>query len=103
MSEPNGYKFLEPRPYGNYRQLYVKGRKIRAVILCSQTLGEDGRTPEEVARDYDLPVEAVLEAIHYCTHHADVVRADSEMEEADIREYERRYNPPKPSDYPERP
>ncbi len=81
----HGYKFLEARPGSNYRQLFIKGRKIRAIIIYSQTVGEDARTPEEVARDYEIPLEAVQEAIHYCLNHKDVVHADYEREEEGIR------------------
>jgi uncharacterized protein (DUF433 family) len=80
------YKYLEPRPGANYRQWYVKGRKIRAEVLYRATVGEDPRTPEEVARDYELPLEMVLEAIHYATHHEDLLREERERDWAWIRE-----------------
>ena len=85
MVEENGYQHLETRTGSNYRQLFVKGRKIRAVVIASQTAGEEARTPEEVARDFNIPLQAVLEAIDYCHRHADVVRQDAEREETNIR------------------
>ena len=60
----------------------MKGRRIRADVLYGQTLGPDARTPEELARDYNLPQEAVREAVEYCLHDEDVLRRDFEMEEA---------------------
>src|SRR3989442_1479657 len=54
MSEQNQYRFLEPRPCSNYRQLFIKGRRIRAEVLYRQTVGEDPRTPEQVADDEDF-------------------------------------------------
>lgn len=76
MSVANGYQHLEPRPGSNYRQLFIKGRKIRAEVLYRETVGEGPRTPEEVASDFNVPLEAVLEAIHYCTHHEDLLRQE---------------------------
>jgi hypothetical protein len=65
MAEQTEYRFLKPKPGSNYRQLFVQGR-IRAEILYRETVGSEPLTPEEVAREYGLPVEAVLEAIDYC-------------------------------------
>ena len=83
----------------NYRQLFIKGRKIRACIIYGLTVGEDSRTPEEVARDYEIPLEAVQEAIHYTLHHDDVVRADSEREKQSLRELWQRQPPIVPHDF----
>lgn len=96
MPETVTYKYLEPRPGSNYRQWFVKGRRIRALILYRQTIGEEALTPEEVANDYDLPVEVVLEAIDYCQRHPDVLQRDWDMEEAGIRADEAKAPSPKP-------
>jgi len=78
MSEGKVYRHLEPRPCSNYRQLFTRGRKIRAEVLYRQTVGEDPRTPEQVAEDYELPLEMVLEAIDYCIHNEDLLRQERE-------------------------
>ena len=39
-----------------------------------------GRTPEEIAEDRNLSVEAVREAIEWCEKHLDVVLADRARE-----------------------
>jgi hypothetical protein len=65
MAERVEYKYLKPKPGSNYRQLFVHGR-IRAEILYRETVGPEPLTPEEVASEYGLPVEAVVEAISYC-------------------------------------
>jgi len=85
MTVQTEYKMLEPRPGSNYRQLFVKGRKIRAEILYRATVNSEPRTPEEVARDYDLPVEAVQEAIHYCLHNEELLRQERERDWAAMR------------------
>jgi hypothetical protein len=42
---------------------------------------EPGMTPEEVAADYNIPLEAVLEAIDWCRNHEDVLIADHARED----------------------
>ena len=65
MAERTEYQFLQPKPGSNYRQLFVQGR-IRAEILYRETVGSGPLTPEEVASEYGLHGEAVMEAIDYC-------------------------------------
>ena len=74
------YQYLEPRPRSHYRQLWVKDRHIRAEVLYRFTVGAEPRTPEEVARDYDVPVEAVQEAIDYARRHQEVLEAERARE-----------------------
>jgi uncharacterized protein (DUF433 family) len=85
MSDIHQYRYLERRPRSMYRQLFVKGTRIRAEILYSLTVpsAEDGEVyaPEEVAAAYGLPVEAVHEAIDYCHNHWDEVVQDHGREE----------------------
>lgn len=74
------YQHLEPRSRSNYRQLWVKGRHIRAEVLYRLTIGAEPRTPEEVARDYDLPVAAVHEAIDYAMRNEELLAAERARE-----------------------
>jgi hypothetical protein len=62
----------------------VKDRWIAARTLYGQTVGDEARSPEEVASDYDLPLEAVLEAIAYCELNPPEIREDWEREESRI-------------------
>jgi uncharacterized protein (DUF433 family) len=57
MNDGDEYKHLERRPESNYRQLFIKGRRIRAEVLYRQTVGLEPRTPEQVAEDYELPLD----------------------------------------------
>jgi uncharacterized protein (DUF433 family) len=93
MTIANGYQHLECRPGSNYKQLFIKGRRIRAEVLYHQTVGGDARTPQQVAQDYDLPLEAVLEAIDYCIRFPEVLQRDRDRELAKIQEYERLHPP----------
>jgi uncharacterized protein (DUF433 family) len=76
------YQHLEPRSRSHYRQLWVKGRHIRAEVLYRLTIGAEPRTPEEVAWDYDLPVAAVHEAINYAMRNQDLLAAERAREVA---------------------
>ena len=61
------WKFLEPNPKSAYKQLFLKGRRIRARDLYGMYMSaEEPMTPAQIAADYDLPLEAVEEAIAYC-------------------------------------
>ncbi|HWE35229.1 MAG TPA: hypothetical protein VG406_01555 [Isosphaeraceae bacterium] len=79
------YKYLDPRPGSNYRQLWVKGRRIRAIVIDGYIHGPEPYTPEELARELQIPIEAVHEALGYVVRHRDFVQADCDMETADIR------------------
>jgi uncharacterized protein (DUF433 family) len=79
----NHYKYLAPDPESSYRQFRVKGRRIFARTLYSLTVGGEGRmTAEEVAADYELPLEAVQEAIAYCESNPPEIAEDLALDEA---------------------
>jgi hypothetical protein len=83
MSESARYQHLQPKRGSRYQQLAVNGR-IRAEIIYRETLGPERMSPEQVAREYNLPVEAVLEAIHYCEHNRELLDAERTREQATI-------------------
>ncbi len=85
MSVQIEYKYLELRPRSNYRQLWVKGRHMRAEVLYRCTVGREPQTPEQVAREYDLPVEAVQEASDYCIRNKHILDAERAQEDASIQ------------------
>src|SRR5436309_2889591 len=95
MSTTNGrdWKWLERDPKSSLRQLSIKDRRIRARTLYGLTKGEDAMTPEEVAESYDLPLEAVREAIEYCGSDPPEIREDWEDEERSIAEADARGDP----------
>jgi uncharacterized protein (DUF433 family) len=79
------YQYLEPRPGSNYRQLFLKGRRIRAAVVHEAVHGPDPYTPEEFALDYDVPLEAVREALDYAANNLPLIEAERNREAADIR------------------
>jgi hypothetical protein len=84
MVERVEYKYLKPKPDSNYHQLFVNGR-IRAEVLYRETIGPEPLAPDEVAREYGLPVEAVVEAMDYCVRHQELLDAERAREAARIK------------------
>jgi uncharacterized protein (DUF433 family) len=77
------YKYLERNPKSNYKQLVVKGTRVFARTLYGQYMAkEEPRTVEELAVDYNIPIEAVREAIAYCDMDPVEIREDLAVEEA---------------------
>ncbi len=84
-----GWTWLVQRDHPWRRQLCIKGRKIAAGDLV-RTMQIEGWTPEETGRQFDLPLEAVLEAERYAQQAADLIAA----EEAENRIVAERYEQP---------
>jgi uncharacterized protein (DUF433 family) len=83
---PNSYKYLARKPKSVYKQLFIKDRWISARTLYGMYMSETTpMTPEEIAVDYDLPLEAVLEAIAYCASNPPEIAQDYEREEAVLK------------------
>lgn len=100
---PRQYQYLERDPYSSLKQLSIKGRRIRARTLYGAFMSEESpMTPQEIAEDRDLPLEAVLEAIAYCETNPPEIEEDFRREEAlaeatGMNDPNYKYNPrPKP-------
>lgn len=82
-TSPTPYKYLTRKPKSVYKQLFIKDRWISARTLFGQYAREETpMTPEEIAADYELPLEAVLEAIAYCESNPPELAQDYAREEA---------------------
>src|SRR5437868_13600774 len=76
------WKYLAPNPKSAYKQLFIKGRRIRARTLYGRFMSaEEPMTPAEIAADYDLPLEVVEEAIAYYQTDPPEIKEDFEREE----------------------
>jgi uncharacterized protein (DUF433 family) len=108
MKTEKTLQHLETRKGSLYRQPFIKGSRIRVEIPYGDTIDkieddgsiEPGATPEDVAADYGLSVDAVLEAIDWCKNHWDVViadhaREDRLMEASGMNHPDYKYNPKK--------
>src|SRR5262245_31758385 len=82
-TQTNGpWKYLERDPKSIYKQLSVKGKRIKARSIYVASIDEDyPRTPEELAEDFGVPVEAVLEAIEYSKSRPPEFEQDFQLDE----------------------
>jgi uncharacterized protein (DUF433 family) len=65
VSVTTAYQWLEPKPHKKRtRQLGIKGRNMLVWHLVAPVVVQ-GREPQEVADSFDLPLEAVQEALDY--------------------------------------
>lgn len=76
------YEHLAPNPRSAYRQLFVKGTRIRARVLYGWYACAEPLSPEQIAAEYNLPVEAVKEAVAYCESNPRELLEDYAREEA---------------------
>ena len=83
MSTPSStnWIYLAPNPKSVYKQLFIKGTRIRAEVIYSLHANAEPMTAEEIASDYGLPVEAVKEAIQYCESKPPEIEEDHRREE----------------------
>ena len=93
------YKYLARKPKSVYKQLFIKERWISARTLYGKyAREEEPMTPEEIAADYNLPLDAVREAIAYCESNPpelaqDYAREEAWMEAIGANDPNYKYNP----------
>lgn len=84
MSERNGYQHLASRPESNYKQLFVEGTRIRAMIVARALTPDPDEnyfpTAADVAADFNIPVDAVIEAVRYCETQPNEIARDFRSE-----------------------
>ncbi|HEY7158830.1 MAG TPA: DUF433 domain-containing protein [Gemmataceae bacterium] len=80
-STPREWVHLAPNPKSAYKQLFIKGTRIRAEVVYRLSVGREPMTAEEIAADYGLPLEAVKEAIVYGASNPPEIEADRRGEE----------------------
>jgi uncharacterized protein (DUF433 family) len=73
------YKYLVRVPHKWRRQLSFKGRRLAVGQFMAQMRANDC-SPEQAAADFDLPVEAVQEAIDYAARNAALIKAEAAEE-----------------------
>jgi uncharacterized protein (DUF433 family) len=81
-TQSTAYVHLAANPNSAYKQLFVKGTRIRARVLYGWYACEEPMAPADIAREFNLPVEAVLEAIAYCQSDPPALLEDYAREEA---------------------
>jgi uncharacterized protein (DUF433 family) len=84
-SQKATWQYLESRPDSWRKQLYIKGRKLTAFTVWSDTIAND-ETQEEAAINWDLPLGAITEAIEYCQTHQELLIKEAEEERRYLEE-----------------
>ena len=86
------WTWLVRRDHPWRRQLWVKGRNITAGDLV-RTASIEGWPPEEVAHQFDLPLEAVIEAFRYAESARELISAEEAENRIVAQRYERLHAP----------
>jgi hypothetical protein len=74
-----GWKYLVARPHPWRRQLFVKGRKLRAFTVWMD-MQANRMSPEDAVENWDLPLEAIEEIIRYCESHKELLEMEADEE-----------------------
>jgi uncharacterized protein (DUF433 family) len=73
------WQYLESRPHPWRKQLYIKGRKLRAFTLQANMIA-NSLAPEEAADNWELPLTAISEVIEYCAQNQELLQQEAEEE-----------------------
>ncbi len=76
------YKYLMPKRKSAYKQLFVMGRIFPWQIHGAFVHEEQPMTMEQIAAEWDIPLEAVQEAIEYYESNPPEMLEDFRREEA---------------------
>lgn len=85
--------YLVERPHPWRRQLSLKGRNMTAGQLIA-TMRANALTAEQAAADFELPLEAVQEAVRYCDEQKDLIALETLEERRWLMEKGYRLEPP---------
>jgi uncharacterized protein (DUF433 family) len=78
-AQQDEWVYLVTRPHSWRRQLYVKGRRLRASSVWSDMI-TNNMSIDEAVDDWDLPVEAVEEIINYCEANRKLLAMEADEE-----------------------
>jgi uncharacterized protein (DUF433 family) len=75
------YPYLEHRPDERTQELFIRGTGVHTSTIRHDRY-TSRMTPQQITRNRDLPVAAVLEALAYCQDRWGVICADNDSERA---------------------
>lgn len=79
------WQYLEDRPEAGLKQLYFKGKRVKAFTVWMDMIVNE-LTPEETADNKELPLAAVLESIKYCETHQELLKREAAEERCRLEE-----------------
>ena len=81
----SAWRYLTVRPHSWNRQLYVKGRRLTAANVWYDMLA-NGRSPQETAENWELPLDAVQEIVRYCESDRELIGMEADEEKHILEE-----------------
>ncbi len=78
-SHQTQWQYLEQRPHPWRKQLYLKGKRVKASVIYSDMI-VNNETVEEAADNWDLPIAAIQEIIDYCQTHQELLKLEAAKE-----------------------
>ena len=78
-SHQEQWKYLEKRPHLWRKQLYVKGRRLKAFGVWMDMIVNE-MTTYEAADNWDLPLAAIEEIIEYCETNQELLKQEADQE-----------------------
>ena len=85
MTTEATYKHLERRPDKRSPELFIRGTGIRASTVWHDRY-VSRLHPSQIAKDRDLPVEAVYEALAYCQENWEIICLEKDLERQGLEE-----------------
>ncbi len=73
------YQYLEHRPDKKSQELFIRGRGVRASTIWHDRF-ISRFSPNQIAADRDLPLEAVYEALEYCQENWESICREKDLE-----------------------
>lgn len=73
------WQYLEPRPHSWRKQLYIRGKRIKASVIYFDMI-INNETPVEASENWDLPLAAIEEVIEYCQSHQQLLEQEAAKE-----------------------
>lgn len=73
------WQYLETRPHTWRKQLYIKGKRIKASVIYSDMIANN-ETTAEASENWDLPLDAIQEIIEYCQTYQELLEQEAAKE-----------------------
>lgn len=78
-TDSKAYQYLDQRPDKKSRELFVRGTGVPASTIWHDRF-ISRFSPDQIARDRDLPLEAVYEALDYCQGNWESICREKDLE-----------------------
>ncbi|ELR99614.1 hypothetical protein [Gloeocapsa sp. PCC 73106] len=85
ITPDNQWQYLEQRSHLWRKQLYLKGRRLKAFDVWMDII-VNKMTVEEAVENWDLPAEAIRECIQYCETHQELLQQEAAQEKVYLKE-----------------